>query len=80
MSIAAVAITPILPFMLFGDWFSLVPLPGGFFALLAAMVVGYLTLFEFARRLFHRWAAPLGAGSSSDLEGRLLIRINVTTS
>jgi len=79
MSLAAVAITAILPFMPFGDWFSLVALPGALFAALAAMVVGYLTLFEFSRRLFHRWAAPLGAGSSGDLEGRLLIRINVTT-
>ncbi|HVZ02716.1 MAG TPA: magnesium-translocating P-type ATPase [Dongiaceae bacterium] len=43
-----------LPFTPVGAWFGLVPLPPLFFAYLAAAVVAYLALVEWAKRWFYR--------------------------
>ncbi len=50
------------------------PLPGAFYAALAAMVVGYLILVEVGKRWFYRPAAAPAAGIPTDLGHRFLRR------
>jgi Mg2+-importing ATPase len=59
LSVAVVAVAALLPFTPVGSWFGMVPLPVGFFAALAGMVVAYLLLVECAKRiLYRRFATP----------------------
>jgi Mg2+-importing ATPase len=51
-TIGSVAIGLILPFTPLGRWFGFTPLPLGFLAILAAMVLVYLTLVEVGKSFF----------------------------
>jgi Mg2+-importing ATPase len=51
-TIASVAAGLILPFTPLGRWFGFTPLPLGFLAILAVMVVVYLALVEFGKSFF----------------------------
>lgn len=50
------------------------PLPGGFFAALVVMVIGYLALVELGKRWFYRAAATPPTGAPSDLDTRFVRR------
>ncbi|MGO4601856.1 magnesium-translocating P-type ATPase [Terrabacter sp. 2YAF2] len=50
------------------------PLPGGFFAALVFMVVGYLVLVEFGKRWFYRAAGAQPTGRPTDLGTRFVRR------
>ena len=54
-SCAIVIIGVLLPFTPLASYFGFVPPPGRFYLILAAMVVGYLVIVEFAKNLFYRW-------------------------
>ena len=53
-SLGVVAAAVALPFTPAGAALGLVPLPGGFFAILAALVIVYLLAVEAVKRLFYR--------------------------
>ncbi len=55
--VLVVLVAAALPLTSLGAYFEFAPLPGKFFAILAAMVVSYLILAEFGKRLFYRCAA-----------------------
>jgi P-type Mg2+ transporter len=55
-SLAVVALATVLPFTGAGAWLGFVPLPAGFFAILAAMAGVYLIMVEGAKRWFYRHA------------------------
>jgi Mg2+-importing ATPase len=54
-SLAVVLVAAALPYTLLGDYFGFRPLPGGFFAILAGLVVAYLAFVEAVKRLFYRY-------------------------
>jgi Mg2+-importing ATPase len=53
-SLAVMAVAALLPYSRLGARFQLVPLPAGFFAILAGMVLAYLLLVEGVKRWFFR--------------------------
>jgi Mg2+-importing ATPase len=53
-AVAIVAIAVVLPLTGVGAWFGFVAPPVEFYAAVAAMVVAYLALVEFVKRLFYR--------------------------
>jgi Mg2+-importing ATPase len=53
-ALAVVALAAALPFTFLGSALGFVPIPLGFFAVLAAMVVLYLGLVEVVKRWFYR--------------------------
>jgi P-type Mg2+ transporter len=53
-SLSVMLIGAILPFTPLGAYFGFVPPPAQFYAILAAMVVVYLTIVEVAKRVFYR--------------------------
>jgi len=55
-TLACVAVAVALPFSPLAGLFGFTPLPGGFLALLAGMVVAYLALVETGKALFYRYA------------------------
>jgi Mg2+-importing ATPase len=57
-ALAAVAVGGVLPATPLAHTLGFRPLPGAFFATLAAMVVAYLVLIEIAKRLFYRTVEP----------------------
>ncbi len=62
-ALGAVGIGVVLPFSPLAPVLGFQPLPIGFFAALAGMVVGYLVLIEFAKRFFFATlAGPVPAG------------------
>ena len=66
-SCAITLIGALLPFSPLASYFGFTPPPGRFYLILAAMVVAYLTIVQFAKRGFFRWfkrsRAPLSANS-----------------
>lgn len=54
-SLTTAAVGAVLPFTPLGSYFGFVPLPGRFYAILAAMVIAYLLIVEFAKKGFYRW-------------------------
>ena len=54
-SCAIAIIGALLPFSPLASYFGFVPPPGRFYVFLAAMVVGYLVIVEFAKQGFYRW-------------------------
>ena len=62
-ALGVVAVGALLPATPLAHTLGFQPLPGGFFAALAGMVVGYLALIEFGKRIFYR-AAPTAAPTS----------------
>jgi P-type Mg2+ transporter len=59
-ALGVVAVGALLPATPLAHTLGFQPLPGGFFAALAGMVVGYLALIEFGKRIFYG-AAPTAA-------------------
>jgi Mg2+-importing ATPase len=57
-SLAVVVVAALLPYTGLGREFGLVPLPASYFAVLIAIVAGYLVLAEAGKRLFYRRFAP----------------------
>ena len=55
-SLGVVAVGAVLPATPLAHTLGFSPLPGAFFAALAGMVIGYLVLIEFGKRLFYRTA------------------------
>ncbi len=55
-SLLVVALAIGLPFTPVGSYFGFVAPPARFYAILAAMVFGYLAIVELAKRGFYRWA------------------------
>ncbi len=53
MVVVAVA----LPSTAIGTYFGFVPPPASFYAVLAAMVLGYLCMVELAKQGFYRWVS-----------------------
>ena len=62
-ALGVVAVWALLPATPLAHTLGFQPLPGGFFAALAGMVVGYLALIEFGKRIFYR-ATPAPAPTS----------------
>ncbi|MDQ6656868.1 MAG: magnesium-translocating P-type ATPase [Actinomycetota bacterium] len=56
-ALSVVVVGAILPSTPFAHELGFQPLPGAFFAALVAMVVGYLVLIEFGKKLFYRTAS-----------------------
>ena len=59
-SLAVVTIGAVLPFTSLGAYFGFVPPPAKFYFILAAMVVIYLVIVEFAKQAFYRWSRAHG--------------------
>ena len=59
-SLAVVTIGAVLPFTSLGAYFGFVPPPAKFYFILAAMVVIYLVIVEFAKQAFYRWSRAYG--------------------
>jgi Mg2+-importing ATPase len=57
-ALAVVVVGALLPGSPIGPLLGFQPLPGGFFAFLAAMVIGYLGAIEAGKRLFYRMPTP----------------------
>ncbi|HET7356426.1 MAG TPA: magnesium-translocating P-type ATPase [Nocardioidaceae bacterium] len=72
-ALAVVAVGAVLPATPLARTLGFHPLPAGFFATLAAMVLGYLALVEAGKRWFYR-ATPAPAGLPTDLGHRYLRR------
>ncbi|MGZ6781059.1 MAG: magnesium-translocating P-type ATPase [Nocardioidaceae bacterium] len=72
-ALGVVTVGAVLPASPLAHTLGFHPLPGGFFAALGAMVVGYLALVEAAKRLFYR-ATPAPVGPPTDLGHRYLRR------
>jgi len=62
-ALGVVLVGALLPSTPFARDLGFQPLPGGFFAALAGMVVGYLVLIEFGKKFFYR--APSSAAPST---------------
>ncbi|MGZ4436899.1 MAG: magnesium-translocating P-type ATPase [Nocardioidaceae bacterium] len=73
-ALAVVAVAAVLPASPIASALGFQPLPGGYFAALAAMVVGYLTLVEAGKRWFYRVSAAPPGGVPTDLRHRYLRR------
>ncbi len=73
-ALTIVAVGAILPATPLAPALGFCPLPGTFFAALAAMVVAYLILIEFAKRLFYRTTKPTTPVSRHRPHGRHLRR------
>ncbi|MBC7631885.1 MAG: magnesium-translocating P-type ATPase [Flavobacterium sp.] len=56
-AVGVVAVGAVLPATPLAHTLGFQPLPAGFFAALAGMVVGYLVLIEIGKRMFYRWDA-----------------------
>ncbi|EWM12143.1 magnesium-translocating P-type ATPase [Kutzneria sp. 744] len=56
-ALGVVAVGAVLPATPLANTLGFQPLPGGFFAALAGMVLGYLVLIEIGKRVFYRAAA-----------------------
>jgi Mg2+-importing ATPase len=54
-SCSVVVISALLPLTPLGRYFGFVAAPASFYFILAAMVVAYLFIVEFAKRGFYRW-------------------------
>jgi len=54
-SCAIAVIGALLPFTPLASYFGFVPPPGRFYMILAAMVVAYLVIVQFAKQAFYRW-------------------------
>ncbi len=54
-SIAVATLGAVLPFTPLGTYFGFTPLPAKFYLILAAMVVTYLLMVEFAKKAFYHW-------------------------
>ncbi len=61
-AIGVVLIGALLPATPLAATLGFAPLPGEFFAVLAAMVVGYLLLIEFGKRIFYRTTSATRTG------------------
>ncbi|NUP54180.1 MAG: magnesium-translocating P-type ATPase [Catenulispora sp.] len=59
-ALGVVTVGALLPAAPFAHTLGFQPLPAGFFAALAGMVVGYLGLIEIGKSLFYRAAGPAG--------------------
>ena len=59
-SLAVVGVAALLPFTPAGGYFGLAPLPASFYFILVAVVILYLCIVEFAKRLFYRRVASKG--------------------
>lgn len=67
-TLVVVGVAAYLPYSPLASRIGLAPLPASFFAVLLAMVVGYLVLVDVAKREFYRHAGaavPLGSGRSA---------------
>ena len=56
-ALGVVAVGAVLPSTPLAHTLGFQPLPGGFFAVLAAMIIGYLVLIELGKRIFYRVTA-----------------------
>lgn len=65
-SCAIAIIGALLPFSPLASYFGFVPPPGRFYLLLAAMVVDYLVIVEFAKQGFYRWFRKPGVRLRAD--------------
>ncbi|HEX9097769.1 MAG TPA: magnesium-translocating P-type ATPase [Candidatus Dormibacteraeota bacterium] len=75
-SLACVIVGAIIPFSPAAALFGFRPLPLGFFAILAAMVVTYLVLVELGKGIFFaRWRRAGSAGAPSDRRVRRISRV-----
>ena len=57
-SLGVVACAIALPFTLLAPYLGFVPLPLGYFALLAVLLATYLVMVEGAKQWFYRWLLP----------------------
>jgi P-type Mg2+ transporter len=85
-TIGSVAVGLALPFTPLGAWFGFTPLPAGFLAILALMVVVYLALVEFGKSYFFgrprtrsplpiaRWRRPAAVRRIERLASRWTVR------
>jgi Mg2+-importing ATPase len=88
-TIASVAVGLLLPFTPVARWFGFTPLPWGFLAILAAMVVVYLGLVEVGKSFFYgrmpstphspiaRWEHPAALQRMQRLASRWSVRIGL---
>jgi Mg2+-importing ATPase len=86
-TLASVAVGLILPFTPLARWFGFTPLPAGFLAILAVMVVVYLALVELGKSFFFgrkptaphapiaRWERPPAVQRIERLASRWSVRI-----
>jgi Mg2+-importing ATPase len=64
-AVGVVAVGALLPATPLAATLGFAPLPVGFFAALAGMVVGYLALIEVGKRIFYRASGAASAGTTS---------------
>ncbi len=74
-ALGVVAVGALLPATPLAHTLGFSPLPGAFFLALSGMVVAYLVLIEFGKRLFYRTAyAPIAAPAPRGTRARHLRR------
>jgi len=74
VAVGVVMVGAVLPATPVAHALGFQPLPGGFFAALLAMVVGYVVLVEVGKRWFYRSVAPPTGAGPTDLHRRFLRR------
>ena len=73
-ALGVVTVGTVLPATPLAHSLGFQPLPGGFFAALAGMVLGYLVLIEIGKRIFYRAAVTAPSTGRSDAKHRHLRR------